>query len=147
MQLVEDIKGEANRFRQFIFAGLKLSDIESSFKILNNIHKHPCKKLLDFACPVACPRKDSGNLPNQKGYVKEFDPLQPFEAQFNERFEARYNFTFRDNEKFPIDVSFSWSKTLGDVWEVFGYFLKALGNYNWKWLYDPEIVVHADSEF
>lgn len=147
MQLVDDIKAESSRYKQFIFAGLKLADIESSFSILNNIHKHPCKKLLDWACPVACPRKDSGNLPNQKGYVKEFEPLAPFEAQFYERFTERYNISFHDNERFQVDTSFSWSKSLGDVWEVFLHFLNAMGSYNWKWLYDPVVVVHNDSEF
>lgn len=88
VQLTDAIKKEANGHRTMQLMGKNLPENEEY--LVNKEHKRPCRRMLDYVCPVACIRKDSGNLPNQKGYVPEYEP-GAFEPQFKERYRTRYD--------------------------------------------------------
>ena len=86
MQLTVALKNEAKGHREVQLMGKNLPEDEEY--LLTKSHKRPCKRMLDFACPVACIRRDSGNLPNQKGYIPEYEPGD-FAPQFYERYTKR----------------------------------------------------------
>ena len=56
--------------------------------------KNALKSILE--CSTTSIRRDSGNLPNQKGYVPEYDPAAAFDAQFFDRYAKRYEEKWTD---------------------------------------------------
>ncbi|CAD7936173.1 unnamed protein product [Amoebophrya sp. A120] len=88
MELAIALKTEARAHRELHLMGKNVPEYQPV--LLSKDRKRPCKKMLDHACPVACIRRDSGNLPNQKGYIPEYEP-GAFEPQFKERFGSRYS--------------------------------------------------------
>lgn len=104
--IVEGLKAQAELYRNHMFQNGQRppapEEAKITYPLLGKIETGPCRKLFDYACPVSCIRRDSGNLPNQKGYVAEYDPTAPFEAQFFERYKNRYSEDWAD-AKFKLE--------------------------------------------
>ncbi len=102
MELAVALKTEARAHRELHLMGKHVPENEPV--LLAREKRRPCKKMLDHACPVACIRRDSGNLPNQKGYIPEYEP-GAFEPQFLERFKIRYTGQAWDSMDFEAEFS------------------------------------------
>ncbi|CAD7950557.1 unnamed protein product [Amoebophrya sp. A25] len=123
MELANALKAEARTHREIHLMGKSVQIDESNF-LLSKDRRRPCKKLLDHACPVACIRRDSGNLPNQKGYIPEYEP-GAFEPQFTERYKIRYRGTTFDEADFHKEFSV-FDFIFGGIMDLFGFFWRKI---------------------